>query len=146
MKMLSYLAIVGLATAFTARSASADEAWINNLEKAKEVAKAEGKSILMNFTGSDWCGFCKIIDGKVLSKEEFTSKASEKYVLLTVDFPTPKIEQSAELKAQNQELKTKFGIRGFPTFVITDAEVNEKKRNVGAPAQDTEGFLKWLED
>ena len=60
-----------------------------------------------------------------------------------MDFPRGK-EQSAEVKAQNGELAKKFRIRAFPTFVVADAEGEEVKRNLGAPAGDTDGFLKWL--
>ncbi len=54
MKLLNYIAAAGLLTGLSAASASADEAWTTDLAKAKETAKAEGKKILMNFTGSDW--------------------------------------------------------------------------------------------
>ena len=82
-------------------------------------------------------------EGRVLLKEDFITKASEKYVLLTVDFPRAK-EQSAELKAQNRELGTKFKIRGYPTFVVADADGEEKARSLGSPAGDVAGFLDWL--
>ena len=54
MKLLSYLTAMGLAMVFATGSATAGDGWITDLAKAKETAKAEGKSILMNFTGSDW--------------------------------------------------------------------------------------------
>ena len=54
MKMFTYIVAVGLMSAFATGSALAEEGWITDLAKAKEIAKAEDKSILMNFTGSDW--------------------------------------------------------------------------------------------
>ena len=54
MKLLSYISAMGLAMVLATSTASAEDGWITDLAKAKETAKAEGKSILMNFTGSDW--------------------------------------------------------------------------------------------
>ncbi len=86
-----------------------------------------------------------MIEGSVLSKKEFTDKASEKFVLLEVDFPRA-ADQPEALKSQNKELAKKFAIRGYPTFIVTDADAEESARSLGSPARDIEGFLAWLED
>ena len=96
-------------------------AWMTDFEAAKAKAKAEGKPMLVDFTGSDWCGWCIRLDKEVFSKPAFKDYAAENLILVEIDFPRRK-EQSAELKAQNEALAEKYGIRGFPTILIMDAE------------------------
>jgi thioredoxin-related protein len=103
-------------------SAYAQEAtWIeDNMPKAMEQAKAEGKDILIDFTGSDWCGWCIRLKQEVFTQSEFTSQVPEHFVLVMLDFPARK-PQSDEAKAHNAEWQQKFEIRGYPTIVLTDA-------------------------
>lgn len=96
--------------------------WITDFEAAKAKAKAEDKPILVDFTGSDWCGWCIKLDKEVFTKASFTEYASENLVLLEIDFPSKKVKQSAELKAQNKAMAEKYGIKGFPTILLLDAE------------------------
>ncbi|MCD4818816.1 MAG: thioredoxin family protein [Candidatus Cloacimonetes bacterium] len=98
--------------------------WYTNLEKALEIAKIENKSVLINFTGSDWCGWCFKIRDEILVKEEFREFAKESLILVELDFPK-KIKQSDETKAYNRKIMTRFNIRGFPSIVILDADGNE---------------------
>jgi len=105
-----------------AESAGDDHApWMTDFDAAKAKAKAENKAMLVDFTGSDWCGWCIKLDKEVFSKAAFKDYASENLVLVEIDFPRKK-EQSAELKAQNQALAEKYGIRGFPTILIMDGD------------------------
>lgn len=95
--------------------------WMTDFEAAKAKAKAENKPILVDFTGSDWCGWCIKLDNEVFSKKAFKSYAAESLVLLEIDFPR-KGDQSAALKAQNEALAEKYEIRGFPTILLIDHE------------------------
>ena len=54
-----------------AGSAFAEEGWLVSFEKAKQQAAKEGKPILMEFTGSDWCPPCKALHKNVLVKDDF---------------------------------------------------------------------------
>jgi hypothetical protein len=36
-----------------------DEGWLVNLEEAYKISKETNKPILANFTGTDWCVWCK---------------------------------------------------------------------------------------
>lgn len=101
--------------------------WMTDFEAAQAKAKAEGKPMLVDFTGSDWCGWCIKLDKEVFSKAAFKEYASENLILVEIDFPRGK-KQSAELKAQNEALAEKYGIRGFPTILLMDStgEVIEK--------------------
>jgi len=94
---------------------------MTDFDAAKAKAKAEDKPMLVDFTGSDWCGWCIKLDKEVFSKAAFKDYASENLILVEIDFPKSK-KQSAELKAQNEALAEKYGIRGFPTILVMDGE------------------------
>lgn len=98
--------------------------WLTDYIKAIETAKSEKKLMLADFTGSDWCGWCKKIDGEFLSTNNFKSFAEKNVVLFKADFPIH-IQQSEALKKQNKQLKDKFGIKGYPTILFINP-FNEK--------------------
>ena len=98
-----------------------DAKWLTDYEKAKETAKEQNKPILIDFSGSDWCGWCIKLDKEVFSKDEFRKYAEENLVLLLLDFPRRK-QMPAEEKKRNEELAGKFNIQGFPTVLLVDAE------------------------
>lgn len=102
-------------------SGDADGAWMSDFDAAKAKSKAENKPMLVDFTGSDWCGWCIKLDKEVFSKAAFKDYASENLILVEIDFPRRK-EQSAELKAQNEALAEQYGIRGFPTILLMDSD------------------------
>ncbi len=91
--------------------------WEENLETALQKAKQQNKAVLVNFTGSDWCIWCKRLSDEVFSKSEFEDFAKENLILVKLDFPRD-IEQSAETKMYNNNLAQRFGIQGFPTILL----------------------------
>jgi thioredoxin-related protein len=95
------------------------EGWLTDFEAAKKQAAAEKKDILVDFTGSDWCGWCVKLDKEVFSTEAF--KAQKDFVLVALDFPRRK-EVPADQKAKNEALMTRWGVRGFPTIILTNAK------------------------
>ena len=105
-----------------------DPVWLTSLTKAKAESKKTGKPILLNFTGSDWCGWCIRLKKEVFNTPEFKVWAREKVVLLELDFPRNK-PQSAETKKENRALATKYDVKGFPTIVFTDAAGKELGRS-----------------
>jgi thioredoxin-related protein len=109
-----------------------------------DQAAKQDKMVLLDFTGSDWCGWCIKLRKDTFSKPEFQKFAEEKLVLVELDFPRAR-EQNADLKKQNQELAEKFGIEGFPTLVLLDPKGTEVTRNIGYLAGGPEGFAKWVE-
>ncbi|GIX50040.1 MAG: hypothetical protein KatS3mg132_234 [Limisphaera sp.] len=110
--------------------AAAEPVWLEDLPQALEKAKAEKKQVLVNFTGSDWCGFCIRLKKDVFDTREFAEYAEKNLVLVEVDFPRKK-EQSKERKEANRKLQEKFNVEGFPTLVLLNAKGKEVGRMVG---------------
>lgn len=103
-------AVAAVAPAFAAE-------WMNDLNAANEKAKAEHKLILMDFTGSDWCGWCIRLRKEVLDKPEFEAYAKDKFVLMEVDMPR-RTQLAPEIKTQNKQLCDKYHVAGFPTMLV----------------------------
>jgi len=96
-----------------------NEGWILDLEEAYRLSEKTGKPIMANFTGSDWCGWCKKLTKSVFVHKEFKQWADKNVILLELDYPRRKALPDA-LKQQNDGLKRAFQIRGFPTVWVFD--------------------------
>lgn len=94
-------------------------AWQTDFKAAVAQATKEKKALLLDFTGSDWCGWCVKLKKEVFDTKEFAAWAAKNAVLVEVDFPRKK-EQSAEVKKQNDALQQQYKIEGFPTIVLLD--------------------------
>ena len=105
-----------LACCAMAQVRAADLTWLTDLPKAEQQAKDENKIVLMDFTGSDWCGWCKKLDADTFSKPEFSDYAQKNLVLVQLDYPAHK-EQSDDLKKANAALAGKYNIQGYPTLI-----------------------------
>lgn len=103
----------------SAAAARAENSWLNDYKKAQQEATATHKFLLLDFTGSDWCGWCRKFDKEIWSQPQFKDYARENLVLVEVDFPRAK-PQSVELRKQNQELAQQYEVQGFPTIVVLD--------------------------
>ncbi len=91
--------------------------WMTDFEAAKAKAAAENKAVLVDFTGSDWCGWCIRLRKQVLDTPAFEAYAKDKFVLLEVDLPqNPKFDR-AQLQ-RNQQLCDQYGVTGFPTVLV----------------------------
>jgi protein disulfide-isomerase len=104
----------------TKASGSAKTGWLTNYAEAQQEAKSQNKLLLMDFTGSDWCGWCIMLEKEIFSKPEFKEYASKNLVLLELDFPRGKA-LPAETLEQNQRLAMKYQIQGFPTIIVLDS-------------------------
>lgn len=102
---------------------SSDSLWLTDFDKALKIAKETKKPILLDFTGSDWCVWCIRLDEEVFSKNSFKSFAKKNLVLVEIDFPR-KNNQDSFLRKQNNRLKAKYEVRGFPTIVLLDFNGN----------------------
>ena len=105
-------------------SNAAEPGWLDDYHKAQEAAKANHKLLLLNFTGSDWCGWCIRLNQDVFSQSDFKDYASKNLVLLELDFPRPggsrAQAQTADLKKQNLDLARQYNVYGFPTLIVLD--------------------------
>lgn len=125
-------------------TAFAEATWLTNFEEAKAIALKQGKPLLLDFTGSDWCPPCKALHKNVFSTEEFAKEAAAKYVLVELDFPRTK-QLAPELKAQNSELQKKYAITGYPTVLLVDAKTGDVfGRSVGFGGQNARQYLDKL--
>ena len=111
------LATVAALAVFTA---SAGE-WLTDLPKAQAQAKKENKLVLLDFTGSDWCGWCIKLKNEVFDTKEFKDYADKNLVLVEVDFPRKK-QLSPEQKKANNALQKQYGIQGYPTVIVLDGD------------------------
>ena len=114
---------VGLVSLFTLACVAGDEAslWQTKFEDAKTKAKADKKLLLVDFTGSDWCGWCIKLKQEVFDQEAFLKEAPQRFILVELDFPRTK-QLPEELKTQNDQLAQQFQVSGFPTILVLDAE------------------------
>ncbi len=96
--------------------------WTDSITEAISRAEKEDKMILIDFTGSDWCGWCKKLDKEVFSTPEFQSWADKNIIRLFIDFPKGQ-KQSEEVQQQNQVLQQFFGVRGYPTLFLLDSDL-----------------------
>ena len=130
MKKLFAAAILAVASSVALAQApggaKADKLWVDDIESAFKEAARSKKMLFINFTGSDWCYWCKIADKNIFAKSEWR-EFSRKFVCLKVDFPRANAP-SQEVMAKRSELMKKFGVRGFPTFVLVDSGRTELAR------------------
>ncbi len=95
--------------------------WMTDLEAARAKAASEGKAVLVDFTGSDWCGWCIRLKKDVFDKPAFAEYAADKFVLMEVDVPNnPKFDP--ELLKRNRELCEQYKVDGFPTIMVMTPE------------------------
>jgi thioredoxin-related protein len=145
LKKTSLVATLGALLLGTLGAHAAGEGWLTNYDAAIAKAKEEGKFLLVEFHGSDWCPPCIKLNKEVLSTDAFKALAEKKLVLVDADFPR-KTQLSPEQKAHNEALAGKFGVQYFPTVLIIDAEGKVLDKLVGFPEGGLEGFLKFIND
>ncbi len=136
-------ALAALAFFATAFSLQADSVWLSDFKQAQQEAKNGRKLLLVDFTGSDWCGWCIKLRKEVFSKPEFQDYATKNLVLMEVDFPRGK-KLSGNVQQQNQELAQQYQIQGFPTIVVLNGD-GRKVGELGYTPGGPEAFIAELE-
>ena len=139
------LALVISITGFTQvdKYEAENEGWLVKMEEAYELSKKTGKPIMANFTGSDWCGWCKRLTASVFSKDEFKKWADDNVILLELDYPKRKsIPQ--EIKTQNAQLQQAFNIRGYPTVWVFNLDKDEKTGKYSIEGLGKTGYQKTV--
>jgi protein disulfide-isomerase len=135
---------IGLLAGWTLLQAGAEElSWTTDLPKAQAKAKAESKLVMIDFTGSDWCGWCIKLNKEVFSKPEFVEYAKKNLVPVEIDFPRSK-PQSAQLKKANEALQEKYKIEGYPTIIVLNG-AGKKVGELGYQPGGPKPFIDELE-
>jgi len=116
--------------------------WTMDYDAAKTLAKEKNLPILINFTGSDWCGWCKLMDKAVFAKADWTAYAKENLLLVYIDFPQDKSLVPMHFVARNKTLSESFGVRGYPTYILLAADGATRLGQLGASRTATpESFI-----
>jgi protein disulfide-isomerase len=139
------IAIALLACCALLKVNAADLNWLTDVTKAEAQAKTDNKLVLLDFTGSDWCGWCMKLDKETFSKTEFTDYASKNLVLVQLDYPNKK-PQSDDLKKANAALQTKYSIEGFPTLIALKPDGTVVWKQVGYLAGGPKALIAKLDE
>ena len=129
-----------------ATTAAAREArWSTSVEDAGIAAKADQKDIFLFFTGSDWCAPCILLEKEVLHTREFEEYADERLVLVVLDFPLDEERVSPEQAAHNEKWSKHFGVGGYPTVLMVDANLTPYART-GYRSGGSGPYIEHLEE
>ena len=114
-------ALTVLTTSLAAQDAAAS-VWFDDFDKAVVAANKQRKDLLVNFTGSDWCGWCMKLEAEVFSHAEFVDAMSKKYVFVKLDYPRkkPAIDKVPN-PVRNAEVSGEYGVGGYPTIMLLTA-------------------------
>jgi len=133
------------ATAMISTTAFAGgEHWTDNFSEAQTTAAEGDKDLLLDFTGSDWCGWCIKLNEEVFSHDEFNEFADSNFVLVELDYPNSK-ELPEEVVAQNAELQERYDVSGFPTIILADA-AGRPYAQTGYQAGGPEAYVAHLQE
>ena len=139
--VLLSLSLVFLLT--SSMALAAESLWQTDFAAAKAKAEKEHKLLLIDFTGSDWCGWCKKLKKEVFSQKLFQEQAPKDFILVELDFPQ-KTKLAEKLTAQNQALAKSYGISGYPSIILADAKGAELART-GYKAGGPQAYLDHLQ-
>lgn len=121
------------------------EGWTSDFAAAKAQAAKEGKDLLIDFTGSDWCGWCIKLNEEVFQHDPFKKGVADKFVLVELDYPQDKSKLKPETIAQNKELQALYEPQGFPTILLTDAK-GKPYAQTGYQKGGPEAYVKHLDE
>lgn len=106
-----------------AATETAEIAWVRDYAEAKRRAAAEGKDLLINFTGSDWCVYCMRLDEEVFTHAAFVEPMSQKFVFVFMDSPRdPALEKEVADPKLRDRLLEDMLVNGFPTIILASAD------------------------
>jgi thioredoxin-related protein len=116
--------------------------WQPNFETAQTIAKEKGRLILLNFSGSDWCGPCIRMHREIFASEVFSKMSDTALVMVNADFPRSKKHQlNKDLQKENDALAEKYNPEGkFPFTLLLDENGKVLKTWDGLPAENADAF------
>ena len=116
------MAIVAGLAAVAAGVFAMPAGFTDDFDSALKKAAAEKKTVLALFTGSDWCIWCKRLEGEVLSQRAFSDEVGKTFVPVFLDFPSNKSLVKEATAKRNRELSEKYAVHGYPTVLLLDAK------------------------
>ena len=116
--------------------------WYHNLNEAEKIAEKEHKYVLLNFSGSDWCGPCMRMRTEFFESEVFKQMADTELIMVNADFPRNKKNQlPAEQQKLNDQMADKYNSHGkFPYTLLLNAEGKVLQTWEGLPDESPENF------
>ena len=111
--------------------------WTMDIDAATKLAAKKQLPILINFSGSDWCGWCKLMDKNVFSKKEWKDYAESDLLMVMIDFPKDKSIVPKQFAERNDKLKADYEVSGFPTFILLDSDAKTELSRLGAGKDKT---------
>ncbi len=145
--MLKKLIIGILINLFALLNMSAQN-FIHNYDKAQAQATEESKTVLLLFSGSDWCKPCIKLKKTILATDEFVRFANEELVLLEADFPYKrKNKLSKEQTQHNEQLAEKYNQNGaFPKMVLLDGDGKVLEEMTYDERQSTQDYISYIKN
>ena len=125
-----------------------EKIWLKDKNEAIAKAKKEGKLILVDFMGSDWCGMCLKQRKEIFNTPDFQEYAINNLVLLELDYPK-RTTQEPKLKEQNQKIKETFKVNAFPTVLLLDHTMSTSNtyiKYVGYPRLDVQQYIASIDE
>lgn len=118
--------------------------WYYNLDEAKTIAQKDHRHILLNFSGSDWCGPCIRMHHEIFETGVFEQMADSNLVMVNADFPRMKKNQlPANQQKLNDAMADKYDSQGkFPYTVLLTADGKVLKAWDGFPATTPDAFAR----
>lgn len=114
--------------------------WLTKMSKAQEEAKKTGLPMLVLFTGTSWCPYCIKLEAAVFAKKEFTTFANQNLVLLKLEFGPG----GSTANKDQKKLQDEYGVKGFPTYFLTDAAGTKLARGGYNDGITPEAFAAWV--
>ena len=112
-----------------------------------KYAKEKNLPVMLDFTGSDWCYWCLLMNENVFSKTEWKDYITNSIVHISIDFPQDESIVSEDFKLRNSQLQMMYGVRGYPTYVILNSSDLKVLGTLGAGRNKTpETFIKEIQD
>jgi thioredoxin-related protein len=144
-RIFSLLFIVGFSTAIVAQKHEVN--WEKDYDKAVKIAKKQNKPILIFFTGSDWCGPCKMLVADFFESKKFEKITKENFVIYEADFPRNQDLITQKQRKKNYFLSRMYDVNSYPTVVVIDKDGKELGRKKSYNMmRDASYHFKFLKD
>ncbi|MCF8405711.1 MAG: FAD:protein FMN transferase [Bacteroidales bacterium] len=116
---------------------------LTNFDEAKIIAVKNQKFIMLNFSGSDWCGPCIKMKNEIFSNPSFKEFAAQNLILVNADFPRQRKNKLSEIQIkQNEALAEKYNLDGdFPKTILFTTDEKIVKEWIGFPKGSVQDFI-----